>query len=46
MAEVQAEGDVLIVRGELSGALANAVLVCNIVNGQEHVSETINEDTL
>jgi hypothetical protein len=46
MAEVQAEGDVLIVCGELSGALANAVLVCNIVSSQEHISEAIHEDTL
>ncbi len=37
LAEVQSEGDVLVVRGELSGALANALLACNIVDRQEHV---------
>jgi hypothetical protein len=46
MVEVQAEGDVLVVRGKLSGALANATLVCNIVARQEHVSESVHADTL
>ncbi len=35
LAEVQSEGDVLIVRGEVSGALANAILMCSVV--EEHV---------
>ncbi len=46
LAEVQSEGDVLVVRGELSGALANALLVCNIVDLQEHVSDSAHSDTL
>ncbi len=39
LAEVQSESDVLIVRGEFSGAIANALLVYNLVGRQEHVSE-------
>ncbi len=46
LAEVQSEGDVLVVRGELSGALANAFLVCNVVDRQEHVSDSAHSDTL
>jgi hypothetical protein len=46
LAEAQSEGDVLVVRGELSGALANALLVCNIVDRQEHVSDSAHSDTL
>ncbi len=46
LAEVQSEGDVLVVRGELSGALANALLVCNNVDRQEHVSDSAHSDTL
>jgi hypothetical protein len=38
--------DVLLVRGELSGALANAVMEYNVVHNQEHVSEAVHEDTL
>jgi hypothetical protein len=34
LAEVESEDDVLVVRGELSGALANAILVCNVVEMQ------------
>jgi hypothetical protein len=40
------QGDVLILRGELSGALANAVMVHNVVQSQDHVSEAVHEDTL
>jgi hypothetical protein len=36
----------LVVRGELSGALANAFLVCNIVGRQETVSDSAHSDTL
>jgi hypothetical protein len=46
LAEVKSEGEVLVLRGELSGALANAVLVHNAIEEQEHVSEAIHEDTL
>ncbi len=46
LAEVKSEGDVLIVRGVLSGALANAVLVHNVIADQDHVSEAVHEDTL
>jgi hypothetical protein len=46
LAEVKSEGNALVVRGELSGALANAVLVHNVVDEQEHVSEAVHEDTL
>jgi hypothetical protein len=46
LAEVQSEGDVLVVRGEFSGALANAPWVCNVVNRQAHVSESAHSDTL
>ncbi len=44
--EVISEGDVLILRGELSGALANAAMVYNAVQCQEHVSEAVHEDKL
>jgi hypothetical protein len=41
--EVMSEGDILVVRGELSGTLANANLVCSVVENQEHVSEAVHE---
>jgi hypothetical protein len=44
--EVKSGGDILVVRGDLSGALANANLVCSVVENQEHVSEALHEDTL
>jgi hypothetical protein len=34
VAEVHSEGDILVVRGELSGALANAALVHIVVEGR------------
>jgi hypothetical protein len=37
---------VLVVRGELSGDLANAALVHNVIEVQEYVSEAINKETL
>ncbi len=43
LAEVKSKGDVLVVHGEISGALANAVLVCSIVEGQVHVSNAVHE---
>jgi hypothetical protein len=43
---VQSEGDVLVVRVELSRALANALLVCHVVDSQEHVSDSAHSDTL
>jgi hypothetical protein len=46
LAKVIPEGDVLILRGELSGALANAVMIHNVVQSQDHVSEAVHEDTL
>jgi hypothetical protein len=46
VAEVYSEGDILVVRDELSGALANAALVRSVVEGQEHVSDAVHEDTL
>ncbi len=46
LAKVISEGDVLILGGELSGALANATMVYNVVQSQEHVSEAVHEDTL
>jgi hypothetical protein len=46
IAEVTSEGDILILRGDLSGALANAVMVHSVVQNQEHVGEAVHEDTL
>ncbi len=46
IAEVTSEGDALILRGELSGALANAVMVHSVVQNQEHVGEAVHKDTL
>jgi hypothetical protein len=46
LAKVHSEGDVLVVLGDLSGALVNAILVCSVVESQEHVSEAIHFDTL
>ena len=46
VAEVQSEGDILTVHGELSGAMANANLVCSVIESQEHVTEAAHEDTL
>jgi hypothetical protein len=45
IAEVTSEGDVLILRGELIGALANAVIVHSVVQNQEHVAKAVHEDT-
>ncbi len=36
----------MVVRGDLSGALANALLVCNVVDRQEHASDSAHSDTL
>ncbi len=44
-AKVKAEADVLVISGELSGALTNAVMVGNVVQSQEHVPEAAHEDT-
>ncbi len=46
LAKVVSEGDVLILRGELSGALANAAIVHNVVQSQDHMSEAVHEDLL
>jgi hypothetical protein len=46
IAEVTSDGDVLIFRGELSGALANAVMVHSVVQNQEHAGEAVHKDTL
>ena len=46
LVKVIIEGDVLILRGELSGALANAAMVHNVVHNQDHVSDTVHVDTL
>jgi hypothetical protein len=46
LAAVISKGDVLLMRGALSGALANAAMVYNVVHNQEHVSEAVHEDTL
>ncbi len=46
IAEFTSEGDALILRGELGGALANAVMVHSVVQNQEHVGEADHEDTL
>jgi hypothetical protein len=45
-AGVLAKGDVLVVLGELSGAFANAALVCSVVERQVHVSDVVHADTL
>jgi hypothetical protein len=46
LVEVKSEGDVLVERGELSGALTNVILVHNVVEEQERMSEANHEDTL
>ncbi len=46
MAEVLTKGDVLVVIGDLSGTLANAQLVCSVVERHEHVSDVVHSDTL
>ncbi len=46
ISEVHSEGDVLVVCKELSGALANAAMVCSMNESQDHVSEVVHEDTL
>ncbi len=46
IAELTSEGHVLILRGEFSGALANAVMVHSVVQNQEHVGEAVHKDTL
>ncbi len=46
IAEVTSEGDVLILRGELNGAFANAVMAHSVVQNQEHVGEAVHEVTL
>ncbi len=43
--EAHSEGDGLVMCGELS-TLANAVLTHNVVDGQEHMSDAVHEDTL
>jgi hypothetical protein len=46
LAEVISEGGVLILHGELSEALANAVMVHNVIQSQEHEPEAVHEGTL
>ncbi len=44
IAEVQWEGNDLVIRGELSGALTNTGLVCSVVESQEEVSKAVHEN--
>ncbi len=46
IAEVHSEGDTLVVRGELSEALANAAYVRCVIESQYCVSEAVLDDTL
>jgi hypothetical protein len=45
-AEVLTRCDVMMVHGELNGALANAALVYSVVANQEHVTNAVHADTL